>query len=171
MKIITATLLMVIMCMGGAQAADGQWEKPPLDDCSNITAAQTKNRCERMNYCVNSTTDACSVHVGDQKDKYGGQFLLEKCFQERMHVCVGALDNNNNHGSTNVTDNPQAWDCMMSDGSRASDTYCRDVNYCFDAGARECSERIGARKYTPAGQGEMMGCNQEKQLTCLRAVN
>jgi len=163
-------MVLIAFGAGAATATDGQWHKPELADCTGKNGG-AKQQCDQTNHCLSSVTDSCDAHVGTRKTEEGGQFLLAKCFEERMLECMRAVRPGDNAASTNPTDNPSAWDCIMSDGSRASNTRCRNVNYCFDSGARACSEKIGARKYTPQGQHEMMGCNQEKQIACLRAID
>lgn len=167
MKFIIAAMVMTAFCLGAAQAQQGQWQKPELMDC----ATSKNKKCKQINYCLSSITDSCAAHVGGAAQQHGGQFLLHKCFDEKMVECLKAVAPGAKKRSTNPTDNPQGWDCIMSDGSKADDQYCRNVNYCFDSTAMSCAEKIGARRYTPEGQYELLVCNKEKQIGCMRAVN
>lgn len=160
--VVTAAFLSVT-----AYAQQGRWQAPELMDCKTSSDPE----CKKINYCLSSVTNACRAHVGGAAEQHGGQFLLHKCFDERMFECLGAVVPGNGSTSTNPTDNPQGWDCIMNDGSRAEDQYCRNVNYCFDSTAMSCAEKIGARRYTPEGQEELFVCNKQAQIGCMRAVN
>lgn len=167
MKLLIAAVVTAALLSVTAHAQQGTWQAPELMDCTT----SGDSACKQINYCLSSITDSCRAHVGDAAEEHGGQFLLHKCFDEKMMECMGAVVPGAGSSSTNPTDNPQAWDCIMSDGSRAEDQYCRNVNYCFDSTAMTCAEKIGARRYTPEGREDLFICNKEAQIGCMRAVN
>lgn len=167
MRLLILALVSAAIFTGAVHAEQGKWQKPELMNCKT----NDDPACKQINYCLSSITDSCTAHVGDAAEQYGGQFLLHKCFDEKMLECMRAVVPDSEAKSTNPTDNPQAWDCIMSDGSRAEDQYCRNVNYCYDSTAMSCAEKIGPRRYTPEGQEELFVCNKEAQIGCMRAVN
>jgi len=168
MKTKFLALMIFAIGTGIAAGADGRWERPQPTRCDDKAI---DSYCNVANYCVNSSADYCIAHVGSRaSDESGGQHLLEGCFQRTMHECIRILNPGSGSTSTNPTDLPKPWNCMTNKGNRVSDRECRVVNYCFDIGAKTCSDKVGSDKFTSEGQARMRQCNHELDISCMRAL-
>lgn len=167
MKFIFWTLLTVSLGLGSAFAANGKWEPPKLSQCK-----AGDHDCKTTNYCLSSSTEGCIAHVGDRANQDGGQYSLNRCFDERMLECMKVVFSQDGDMSTNPTDNPDPWNCKWSNtAGKASDKHCRIVNYCLDTGAQICSEQIGSNKYKPDGKEKMYECSVKKEIACMRVLD
>lgn len=150
------------------------WEAPPLTNCETDSGSNGKKDCERTNYCLSSSTEACLAHVGNTGEDQGRSGLLHGCFEEKMHICLGSVRDSSTR-STNLNDNPDAWDCITNPGKatqgKATPSDCRRVNFCLGSASTTCSEQIGSAKYTQEGQYKMAQCVHNKEIECMRAVD
>ena len=174
MRIIVA-IAMLISSMFTAQtlAANGVWEAPSQTNCETDSTSRGKKDCIRMNYCISSSNEGCLAHVGDVGEDQGRSGLLAGCFQRKMRDCVGSARDSSTR-STNLNNNPDAWDCITNPGKstqgKASPSRCRRVNFCLGSAGTTCSEQIGSAKYTDKGQYEMAKCVHEKEIACMRTL-
>ncbi|MFK5980739.1 MAG: hypothetical protein QM488_17845 [Rhizobiaceae bacterium] len=154
---------------GQASASDGKWHKPALLNCEAESSSKSKRSCNRTNFCLSSTTEACSAHVGNTTVLNGREFLLAKCFDEKLRQCLNSMSHSTKR-STNFTNNPDGWDCVLSNGSKTDPDHCRRTNYCLDISGVTCSEKIGPAKHTPEGQGRLIACIKEHERSCFQAT-
>ncbi len=174
MRILAIIAMLISSMFTGQAIAENVWKAPALDNCSAENGASAKKDCKRMNYCISSSNEGCLAHVGNIGEDQGRSGLLHGCFDRRMHECVGSVRDNNSL-STNLGNNPDAWDCITNPGKatqgKATPSDCRRVNFCLGSASTTCSEKIGSAKYTDKGQYEMAKCVQEKEVACMRIVD
>ena len=174
MRIIAIITMLMSGLLADQATAENVWKPPALTDCSTESGSRGEKDCKRMNYCVSSSTEACYAHVGNIGEDQGRSGLLNGCWDNKMMQCLQAVEQSDT-ASTNVTNSPDAWDCIFNPGKptqrKADPSDCRRVNFCLGSASTTCSEKIGAAKYTPEGQYKMAGCVQEKEIACMRTVD
>lgn len=170
MKILAIIAMLISSMFTGQAIAENVWKAPALDNCSAESGAKRKKDCKRMNYCISSSNEGCLAHVGNTGEDQGRSGLLHGCFDRRMHECVGSVRDNSSL-STNLGNNPDAWDCVYNTGKKADPSHCRRVNFCLGSIGVTCNEKIGAKKYTPEGQYKLVECIKTKEIACMRAVD
>lgn len=170
MRILAIIAMLMSSMIAGQANAENVWKAPALTDCSTESGSRGKKDCKRMNYCISSSTEGCLAHVGDATEGQGRSGLLHGCFDQRMHECVGAVRDSNTR-STNLTNSPDAWDCVYNTGKKADPSHCRRVNYCLGSIGTTCNEKIGSKKYTPEGQYKLVECIKTKEIECMRTVD
>jgi len=174
MRIFVIIAMLMASMFTGQAIAENVWKAPALDDCSAVSGAKRKKDCNHINYCISSSNISCLAHVGDTREDQGRSGLLNGCFDKTMHQCVAAADHSSTL-STNLANNPDAWDCITNPGTatqgKASPDRCRMVNFCLGSAGTTCSDKIGPAKYTDKGQYDMAVCVQETEIACMRALD